>query len=75
MSLTWELGGMKCAFPVPLLQNLLFNQICVIHEPGKALRRVTGSHLVPSGVSLALIPLHREKGRLVRAGPPDPGFP
>lgn len=55
MSLTWELGGMKCAFPVPLPQNLLFNQICVIHEPGKALRKVTGSHLSPSQVSLALI--------------------
>lgn len=54
MSLTWELGGMKCAFPVPLPQNLPFSQICVIHEPG-SWRKVTGSHLPPSRVSLALI--------------------
>lgn len=66
---------MKRALPDPLPQTLLFHQICVIHEPGKALRMATGSHLAPSQVSLALIPLHREEGYLVRAGPPDPGFP
>ena len=72
---TRELGGMKRALPDPLPQSLLFNQICVIREPRKTLRTATGSHLAPSQVSLALIPLSREKGYLLRTGPPDPGFP
>ena len=75
VSPTRELGGMKHALPDPLPQSLVFNQICVIREPGKALRMATGCHLAPSQVSLALILLHREKGYLLRTGPPDPGFP
>ena len=47
-------GRHEVCFPVPLPQNLPFSQICVIHEPG-SWRKVTGSHLPPSRVSLALI--------------------